>query len=102
KPPVGVRAALGFFNVSRLLRLEPRPYTYVGVCGTLGQPMVIRSSHRAGGISRNSALRRRWHPETKVIDEGEPEEEPLHGCGDKAEEVQRPPQKALGLRVKFL
>jgi hypothetical protein len=62
--------------------------------------MVTSTSDRAGGISRSSALRRRWHPETKVI--AEPEEEPLPASGKGEEEVQRPPQKALALRVKFL
>ena len=62
--------------------------------------MVTSTSDRAGRISRNSALRRRWHPETKVI--GEPLDEPVHGPGKGDDEVQRPPQKALALRVKFL
>ena len=62
--------------------------------------MVTSTSYRAGSISRNSALRRRWHPETKVI--GEPLDEPVHGPGKGDDEVQRPPQKALALRVKFL
>ena len=62
--------------------------------------MVASSSDRAGGISRNSALRRRWHPETKVIDEDQLPDEPGSGTGE--DEVQRTPQKALALRVKFL
>jgi hypothetical protein len=62
--------------------------------------MVTSTTNRAGAISRNSALRRRWHPETKVI--GDPQEETSHHSGKGEEEIQRPPQKALALRVKFL
>lgn len=62
--------------------------------------MVTSTSDRTGGISRNSALRRRWHPETKVI--GEPQDEPAVGFGNGEDDIQRPPQKALALRVKFL
>lgn len=60
--------------------------------------MATSGSDRNGGISRNSALRRRWHPETKVI--GEPQDEPVQGSNN--EEIQRTPQKALALQVKFL
>jgi hypothetical protein len=70
--------------------------------GTPGRPMVTNTSDRARGISRSSALRRRWHPETKVIGEELPLEEPVHDSGKGDEEIQRPPQKALALRVKFL
>jgi hypothetical protein len=63
--------------------------------------MVTSTSDRASGISRNSALRRRWHPETKVIEEELPPDEPDQ-AGKRDEEIQRPPQKALALRVKFL
>jgi len=62
--------------------------------------MATSGSDRTGGISRNSALRRRWHPETKVI--GEPQDELAQGSGKGEDEIQRPPQKALALRVKFL
>jgi hypothetical protein len=62
--------------------------------------MVTSTSDRTGGISRSSALRRRWHPETKVI--GEPQDEPVHGSGNGKDEIQRPPQKALAVQVKFL
>jgi len=64
--------------------------------------MVTSSSDRASGISRSNALRRRWHPETKVIAESPLLEEPAYGSGKRNEEIQRPPQKALALRVKFL
>jgi hypothetical protein len=64
--------------------------------------MVTIGSDRTSGISRNSALRRRWHPETKVIDEDLPTGEPVHGFCHGEDEIQRPPQKALALRVKFL
>jgi hypothetical protein len=63
---------------------------------------MVTNTDRVSGISRNSALRRRWHPETKVIGEVPPEDEPAHGSGKGDEEVHRPPQKALALRVKFL
>jgi hypothetical protein len=62
--------------------------------------MATSGSDRTGGISRNSALRRRWHPETQVIGETLPQEETYPGKGH--EEIQRAPQKALALRVKFL
>ena len=62
--------------------------------------MATSTFDRSGGISRNSALRRRWHPETKVI--GEPEDQPALGSGKGEGEIQRPPQKALALQVKFL
>jgi hypothetical protein len=62
--------------------------------------MATSTSDRISGISRNSALRRRWHPETKVI--GEPQDEPVLGSGKGQDEIQRAPQKALALRVKFL
>jgi hypothetical protein len=62
--------------------------------------MAISGSDRTGGIFRNSALRRRWHPETKVI--GEPQDEPIQGSSNGEDEIQRAPQKALALRVKFL
>jgi hypothetical protein len=61
---------------------------------------MVTSTDRPSGISRSSALRRRWHPETKVI--GEPQDEPAHGFAKAEEDIQRPPQKALALRVKFL
>ena len=64
--------------------------------------MVTSGSDRTGGISRNSALRRRWHPETQVIGEALPPEETYSVPGKADEEIQRPPQKALALRVKFL
>ena len=63
---------------------------------------MVTNTDRVSGISRNSALRRRWHPETKVIGEGPLQDEPAHGSGKGDEEVHRPPQKALALRVKFL
>ena len=63
--------------------------------------MVTIGSDRTSGISRNSALRRRWHPETKVIAQT-CQDEPVHGSGQGEDEIQRPPQKALALRVKFL
>ena len=81
-------------------RVELVSYMHVGVYGTQGKSMVTSTSDRSSGISRNSALRRRWHPETKVI--AEPEDEPVDGLGKGEEEIQRPPQKALALRVKFL
>ena len=62
--------------------------------------MATSGSNRTGGISRNSALRRRWHPETKVIGEGQ--DEPVHVSGRGEDEIQRAPQKALALRVRFL
>jgi hypothetical protein len=62
--------------------------------------MATSGSDHTGGISRNSALRRRWHPETQVIGEPLPQEETY--AGKRNEEIQRPPQKALALRVKFL
>jgi hypothetical protein len=62
--------------------------------------MVTGSSDRTSGITRSSALRRRWHPETKVI--AEPLDEPVHDPRKGDDEIQRPPQKALALRVRFL
>ena len=64
--------------------------------------MATSGSDRTGVISRNSALRRRWHPETKVIGEILPEEETSLCTGKGEDEIQRPPQKALALQVKFL
>ena len=81
-------------------RVELASYMPVGVYGTQGKPMVTSSSDRPSGISRHSALRRRWHPETKVI--GQPQDELGHRFGKGEDEIQRPPQKALALRVKFL
>lgn len=79
--------------------VEPHPYRYVCVHGTQGKPMATGTSDRSSGNSRNNALRRRWHPETKVIEGVLPEENSsARGDGD----TQRPPQKALALRVKFL
>ncbi len=62
--------------------------------------MATSTFDRPGGISRSSALRRRWHPETRVI--GEPQDEPILGSRKGEDEIQRAPQKALALRVKFL
>jgi hypothetical protein len=93
---------LGFFYVFRPLGAEPRPYTHVALFGTQEHTMITSGSDRTGGISRNSALRRRWHPETKVIGEGQPLDEPAVGFGNGEDEIQRPPQRALALRVKFL
>jgi len=59
-------------------------------------------AQRPGGNSRNSGLRRRWHPETKVIEGALPEEETAHSSAKGDDDTQRPPQKALALRVKFL
>ena len=70
------------------------------MCGTHGHDMATSISDRTAGISRNSALRRRWHPDTKVI--GEPQDEPVLGSGKGEDEIQRAPQKALALQVKFL
>jgi len=81
-------------------RVELGWYLHVGLYGTQGNLMVTSTSDRPSGISRNSALRRRWHPETKVIDEGQ--DELVHGSAKGDDEIQRPPQKALALRVKFL
>ena len=64
--------------------------------------MVASTSDHASGISRNSALRRRWHPETKVIGEALPREETSPRRVGRDDEIQRPPQKALALQVKFL
>jgi len=93
---------LGFFNLWGLLWTELGLYTHVAVCGTQVHTMATSGSDRTGGISRNSALRRRWHPETRVIGEALPQEETYPCPGKGEEEVQRPPQKALGLQVKFL
>ena len=72
------------------------------MCGTLGHIMATSGSDRTGGISRKSALRRRWHPETKVIGEGQLEDGLVQASAKGEDEIQRPPQKALALRVKFL
>ena len=82
--------------------MELRLYTSVAMCGTLGHTMATSGSDRTGGISRNSALRRRWHPETKVIGEGQLEDGLVQASAKGEDEIQRPPQKALALRVKFL
>ena len=82
--------------------MELRPYTSVAMCGTQVLTMVASGSDRTGGISRNSALRRRWDPETKVIGEGRLEDGLVQASAKREDEIQRPPQKALALRVKFL